>query len=288
MLLLKGRNQGATLVEKKQNFVDFCMSKAAASHACSRVRDGTSIFNKKDHQVISYRQQISSFINSDQFTEFFEKVIFFFWVDNFCRMMNRIFLLKLTDASYVFNLLTAFPTRLCLSTKAEVLQAVNEFQSKNVNGDVNGLLVKNRAETAHLRRFEKATSQLLGLLREGKVKKSDVRRSKVYQELLKLLVRKRSPRPKQAAPKRIITRRTKRIFRHLRPTEEPVEEVAAAEPMEIADHPSNVSSMLDDQMNLEEESDPQLRVSKWGLTEFGGGSNGEVTPRPLRSSTPQL
>lgn len=203
--------------------------------------------------------------------------------------MNSIFF---TDADYVFNLVAAFPMRLCLSTEAEVREAIETLKN---NGDTveggNGILVRNRSATAHLLRYEKAATHLVSLIRAGKVKKADVRRSKVHQELLKLLVRKRFQRPKQAAPKRGPHR--KRIVRHHRPTEE-VEEVSVAdvlnEPIEIGNHPSNLSSMLDVQMDLEEESVPQLRVSNWGFTEFGEGLSGEVTSRPLQkhSSTPQL
>lgn len=171
-------------------------------------------------------------------------------------ILKSFLFLKLVDADFVFGLISAFPQRLCLSSKGQVRTTIALYE--NSETDVAAVPIKfeeNRAESAHIRRFEKAANQLLSLVREGKVRKSAVRRSIAYQELAKVLRRKHRPQVQRTHRNRTIRRvpyhtvlhRTKRTIRTVQPTpDEDVEvmmEVMSDVPDDVSDDvPETVSS----------------------------------------------
>lgn len=73
MLLLEGvRPEYISIEEQKQDAIDFALSKKAGDHACSRVRDGSSVF-ATTKEVVRYRRRISKFMETE-FENFLEKV----------------------------------------------------------------------------------------------------------------------------------------------------------------------------------------------------------------------
>lgn len=92
---------------------------------------------------------------------------------------------------YVYDeLISAGKTPLSNITKYEIQLAVNQFKENGKPSTLSPKIIKNPKETKILKDFEKAANALLTQIRENKISKSLIRKSKTFQSLLKVVGKK--------------------------------------------------------------------------------------------------
>lgn len=106
----------------------------------------------------------------------------------------------------MFDLISAFPSRLCKNSKSEVRAAINNYlegTEANKENERRGIEVEDkRKESGHIRRFEQSAKQLLKLIRQKKVTKKAVRDSEVFKTLCRVVEQKEKAQPESSDRKR--------------------------------------------------------------------------------------